>query len=392
MNFSHLFKPEPLLEESITLAKEVMVSGCLFRYDYVDPNDSVVSLLEQEFAEKLGCKYVLAVNSCGSAIQLALLSAGAKPGDSVLVPGFTFTAVISAVVNCGCIPVLIDIEDDYCISISDLRKKYNPSIKILLLSYMRGRVARLDDIFDFCSSHNVIVVEDCAHSLGSFWKGRQTGVFGSVSCFSFHDKLLSSGEGGILVTNDEDIIMKSIVMSGSYENLWKRHIKHPKLDNIYQGEIPQFSMRMNAVTAAILKPQISYIDKYIAEYRSRCKLLKSKLSKSNNIRFPENDINAELVDNTIQFEFTDLTNIQIDQIVSSICNAGIPLARFGLNNRNDRCVWNWNYLDEKIQKSVPHCFEILENTCDLRIRRTMTDDDIANIANTVLGCIISAIK
>jgi len=260
------------------------------------------------------------------------------------------------------------------------------------MSYMRGRVARLDAILDFCNLHNITIIEDCAHSLGTYWRGRPTGVFGVASCFSFHDKLLSSGEGGILATDDDQILMQAAVMSGTYEDLWKRHLSHPKLDNPYQGKVAQFSMRMSAVTAAILQPQIPLINSFAEEYRSRYRLLASLLSKSDYIRIPRIDENAEFVSNTLQFELINMENSVIEEALTSIRNSGIPLARFGLHDRNDRCVWNWNYLENGIEHSVPYCLNVLPNTCDLRIRRTMSTDDISTIAEVITHFVDNAVK
>lgn len=391
MDMHYLFSPEPPPEESISSAASIIRNGRMFRYDYGETFNSPVSQVEQSFAEALGCKYALAVNSCGSAIQLALLSAGAQPGDLILVPGFTFTAVTSAIINCGCRPILVDIEDDYCIDISDLRRKYRDGMKFLLMSYMRGRVARLDAILDFCDFHNLVIIEDCAHSLGTYWCGRPTGVFGVASCFSFHDKLLSSGEGGILATNNDHLLMQAAVMSGTYENLWKRHSSHPNLDNPYQGTVAQFSMRMSAVTAAILQPQIPLICSFAEEYRARYRLFTTLLSKSDHIRLPRDDKNAELVSNTIQFELINMKDSMIEKALTLICNAGIPLARFGMQNRNDRCVWNWRYLEDGIEHSVPNCLSVLPNTCDLRIRRTMSTNDISAIAELIVHLVDNAV-
>jgi dTDP-4-amino-4,6-dideoxygalactose transaminase len=355
----------------------------MFRYDCTDVDQSPTAQFETEFAAAVGCKYALAVNSCGSSLQLALLSAGAKPGDFVLVPGFTFTAVTSAIVNCGCHPVLVDIADDYCIDIADLQRKFRPEIRFLLMSYMRGRVARLDSVLELCRSRGVIVIEDCAHSLGTSWRGRPTGVFGAASCFSFHDKLLSSGEGGILATNSDQILMRATVMSGAYERMWSRHLSRPSMQNPYQGHLAQFSMRMNAVTAAILRPQVSLIDQFAQQYRDRYRLITSLLSKSRYVRIPDTDEHALLVSNTVLFEMQNMSEEAMSLAIERLAETGIPLARLGPADGNDRCVWNWHYLAAGVEQTVPQCVGLLRNTCDLRIRRTMSDSDIATIALTI---------
>jgi perosamine synthetase len=385
-----LFAPEPLPEESRAAAEDVLLDGRLFRYDYQEPSRSPVSLLEKDFAHVLGCRYALAVNSCGSAMHLAILCAGAQPGDRILVPAFTFTAVLGAIVNCGCKPVLVDIADDYCVDIDDLKHKYRSDIRFFLLSYMRGRVARLDSLFNFCASHHVTIIEDCAHSLGTSWRDRSTGTFGAVSCFSFHDKLLSSGEGGMLVTDDDQLLMRAVVMSGTYERLWQRHLSHPPINNIYQGHIAQFSMRMTALSAAILRPQIPLMKRNVEEYRERYKWMQSCLSRCDHIRIPHVEEAAKLVSNTIQFEICNSPESAIQDAVKAIGETGIPLARFGPYDRNERCVWNWHYLPYGTAQTVPRCTNLLRNTCDLRLRRTMTEDNVKRIAQIIVESIEKA--
>src|SRR3989338_6825692 len=110
---------DPVPDEVITKLKKILKSADLFRYQGMVPQDSETSVLERDFAKYVGTKYALAVNSCSSAIFLSLLCAGIKRGDKVLMPAFTFTAVPSSIIHAGGVPVLVEINEDYCVDLED---------------------------------------------------------------------------------------------------------------------------------------------------------------------------------------------------------------------------------------------------------------------------------
>ena len=207
-----LHSMNPIPEAGIRRSTELMESGVLYRYSCDGPEGSEVALLEKEFAEFVGARFALAVNSCGSAMYLSLLCLGVKPGDKVLSNAFTYTAVPSTIVHAGAQPVLVETTRDYCLDTDDLRRKITSETRVLLLSHMRGHVSEMDDVVEICEAEGVELVEDCAHSHCITYNGIHTGLFGVAGCFSTQShKMMNSGEGGILVTDDEEIIAKSIL-------------------------------------------------------------------------------------------------------------------------------------------------------------------------------------
>ena len=140
--------PRSLDEGIIASVVETLEQGRLFRYDCPSPSASPTALLEQAFAERLGVRYAVAVNSCSSGLFLTLLASGVGPGDEVLVPAFTFIAVPSAVVHAQARPVLVEMTDGYAVDPDDLERKITPRTKALLLSYMRGYVPDLDRVVE----------------------------------------------------------------------------------------------------------------------------------------------------------------------------------------------------------------------------------------------------
>jgi dTDP-4-amino-4,6-dideoxygalactose transaminase len=253
--------------------EEVLDSGVLFRYHEPNPEDIPAAKLEQAFCEKFGFKYALGVNSASSGLLLSLLASGVEPGDSVLMPAFTFVAVPSSIVLAGANPVLVEINNDYALDPDHMLKqieKYNP--KWLMLSYMRGAIPDLDRILDICSKHNITLIEDTAHAMGVKWKGQQVGTFGESTVTSFQShKIMDAGEGGMLGTNDIDVFLKAAFLSGCYEMNIKRHIiDHPEKEKViqkYLNKIPPYNLRMSNMTAALLFNQFEILEEKAQYHR-----------------------------------------------------------------------------------------------------------------------------
>src|SRR6056297_2915216 len=213
---------EPIPEAARAEIDRLLQSGDLFRYTAAQ--DAPVSLLEQEFADVMGSKYALAVSSCSAALFLSLKALGLPHGARILIPGFTFAAVPSSVVHADCQPVLCEVGEDYRIDIADFTARLD-GISAVIVSHMRGHTSDMDAIMSLCAARDIPVIEDAAHSLGTTWAGRKIGTIGRVGCFSFQSyKLLNAGEGGILVTDDPDLVARAVIMSGAYEHNWAKHM------------------------------------------------------------------------------------------------------------------------------------------------------------------------
>jgi len=168
-------QPDPVPAEGIAEAVKLMQEGRLYRYNVESAKTSVVSLCEKEIGAYTGHKFVVALNSCGSAIFLSLKAAGVKPGDKVLTNAFTFTAVPSAIAHAEAKAVYVESEEGFRIDVADLEAKMKSSgAKFLLVSHMRGKLADMDKIKSLCEQHGVCLLEDCAHAIGVLWKGKHS--------------------------------------------------------------------------------------------------------------------------------------------------------------------------------------------------------------------------
>lgn len=407
MKFTKSFStPDPIPSKGIERAKQIMNSGHLFRYNPLNipenivPNKnsnrdtlhSEVSLFEKEFCEYTGHKYAVAVNSCGSAMFLALKAAGIKNGDKVFSNAFTFTAVPSSIVHAGGEALFLDCNSDYTLDIDGFIKKIadNPDVRYLLLSYMRGHISDVEQIKAICEENNIVLIEDCAHSLGVTWQNEDDpepihiGHHGVAACFSAQsNKLINAGEGGILVTNSEEIAAYSTLAAGSYELLYQQHIARPD-DEIFEEiklDVPNFSLRMNNLTAAVLRPQIPELREKIQAYAKLYEGLEDKFNNIDHLETPDILPEVQRVGDSFQFNVTGLTESQVEEFRNRARERGIELQVFG-HSDNARYFRNWKYSFHKTP-DLKQTEDIITAACDFRIPLTFTTDDIQTIADII---------
>ena len=158
---------------------------------------------ENTFADYIGTDCAVSVNSCTAALHLAMRILDIGPGDEVIVPVLTFAATANAPIFCGARPVLVDVDEKkFTISVEDLTKHITQKTKAVIVVHYAGQSADMEEILEVAEDNNLHVVEDCAHSLGSSYRGKMTGSLGEIGCFSFYaTKNITTAEGGMLVTN-----------------------------------------------------------------------------------------------------------------------------------------------------------------------------------------------
>lgn len=373
---------DPVPPEGIERAVAIIRTGKLFRYSDSQPEDSEAALLERDFAEYLGVRHALAVNSCTAAIELALVACGVEPGSKVLMPGFTFTAVPSALVILHAIPVLVECNEDYRLDIDDLRRKITPETKILLLSHMRGHISEMDAIAQLCAVHGVTLIEDAAHALGGRWRGKQIGSFGKAGCFSFQsNKVINAGEGGMLTTDDDEIIVKATYLSGAYEMNYKKHFARSPLFGEFAGTLPACNARMTNLTAAVARPQIELLEEKGQRYRQMYAYLKRELTATNCIEFPQEYPQETRIPDFIQFKMPGYDTSQMQTFIERVRESGLPLAGFA-ERHNARAFYNWRYLGEDMP-DLPRTRKAIENTCDMRLPSRLQEAHLAYIVAVV---------
>ena len=262
----------PLCGNELKYLKEVLTSGWL-------TTSTKAFQFEKQFAEYVGAKYACAVNSCTSALHLAAEAIGIRPGDKVLVPSLTFTASAEILRYMGADPVLTDVEYETGLVTPALIKealRRNSDIKAIILVHYGGQAPVMttsdgEGIIDICKKYNIKIIEDAAHAFPTKFMDRYIGSFGNVTCFSFYaNKTITTGEGGMLVTDDENIYNRVKVMRlhGIDRDCWSR-FSETKSSWEYDVVAPGFKYNMPDINAAIGIAQLEKAG-YFRDQRQRC--------------------------------------------------------------------------------------------------------------------------
>ena len=377
------YDAEPIPDAARSEIERLLTSGDLFRYT---SEGSPVALLEQEFAELMGARYALAVASCSAALFLSLKALDLPRGAKVLIPAFTFAAVPSAVVHADLVPVLVEVGANYRVDMADFAAKLDGADAVLI-SHMRGHTSDMDAIMALCDAANIPVIEDAAHSLGTEWHGKKIGTIGKIGCFSFQSyKLVNAGEGGILITDDPEVAARCVIMSGAYESNWK---KHPGMQNSYmlwQNKLPLYNMRMQNLSAAVIRPQLPEIATRVAKGRAGHDRVADRLNECAWLVVPPPLPAEERAPDSIQFNLNgDWTDPQALKFQSRAKSRGVTVQVFGLSDGNARAFWNWEFLGP--QADLPQTRAMLMRACDVRLPTRLTTQELDFIAEAIVSAV-----
>lgn len=224
-----------------------------------------VAALEQELCKVTGAKYAVVVSNGTAALHLAAIAAGFKEGDEVIVSSITFAASSNCVLYCGAKPVFADIRPDtYNIDPDSIRKLITPRTKGIVAVDFTGQAVELDEIQAICKEHNLLLIEDGAHSIGTKYKGRPVGSIADMTCFSFHPvKTVTGGEGGAVTTNDEGLYRRLLRLRTHGITRNQQEMVHPT-DALWYNEQVElgYNYRMTDFQAALLLSQLNKLPKF----------------------------------------------------------------------------------------------------------------------------------
>lgn len=269
-------------EEERKEVNDVMQTGILMRYNHENlrNNHWKAREFEEEVKKITGAKFAHAVSSGSAAIATALASCGIGAGDEVIVPPFTFIASIEAVLFIGAIPVFAEIDETLCLSAAGIRKSLSIRTKAVCLVHMCGGMAEMNSIIEVCEKNNLVLVEDAGQAFAASYKGKQVGLFGKAGSYSFDFfKIATAGEGGVLVTDDENVY----TMASAYSDHGHSHTganrgmePHPVLG---------FNYRISELNAAVGLAQTRKVPFIIKKNRYNKNFLTQELSKIQGIGF-----------------------------------------------------------------------------------------------------------
>lgn len=374
---------EPIPEEGIAAAVDVMRSGRLHRYNVKGDEAGEVALLEQEFAAAMGARYCLAVASGGYAMTTALRALGIRPGDRVLSNAFTLAPVPGAIAAVGAVPVFVGVTEALTIDLDDLEAKADQA-RVLLLSHMRGHICDMDRLLSICARYDVQVIEDCAHTMGARWKGRLSGTDGVIGCYSTQTyKHMNSGEGGFLITNDDQVMARAVMLSGSYM-LYPRHLAAPPPDVFEEVkyDTPNISGRMDHLRAAILRPQLRLLDQKCKAWTERYRIVEAGLQSCPGLHLIPRPEAEDFVGSSFQFLLLDWAPAKVRDVVARCAARGVELKWFGaaepvgFTSRYD----SWRYAPSA---PMPASDRILAGILDMRLPLTFSLEDCAKLARII---------
>ncbi len=221
-----------------------------------------VQQFEKDLCDYLGCPTAIAVNSATSGLHLALVACGIGPGDEVITTPMTFVSTVNSIIHTGATPVFVDVEDNtYNMDISKVEAAITPRTKAIMPVHFSGLSVDLNPLYEIARKHNLRVIEDAAHAIGSTYKDRKIGSFGDIQVYSFHPcKNMTTAEGGAIAVHDEATAKKMRVMRfhGIDKDAWDRYSKdgNQSLNVIAPG----YKYNMSDLQAAVGIPQLKKLD------------------------------------------------------------------------------------------------------------------------------------
>lgn len=259
----------PVSEPSIT-HREIEYVMDAVKSGWVSSLGKYIEIFEQNFAKYVGTKYALTVCNGTTALHLALVSLGIKKGDEVIVPDLTFVATANAVVYTGAKPIFADIDPQtWCIDPEDVRIKITPKTKAIIPVHLYGHPADIDTINEIAKENALYVIEDAAEAHGAEYKGKKVGSIGTCGIFSFYgNKIITTGEGGMLTTNDEKLYKRAKFLKDHAMSIEKRYW-HPEVG---------YNYRMTNIQAALGLAQLERIEDLIKQKKGVFELYKDCLN------------------------------------------------------------------------------------------------------------------
>lgn len=332
-----------------------------------------VQEFESSLRTFLNVKHAISVNSGTAALHAALLALDIKTGDEVLLPSFTFVATANSVIASGAKPVFVDINTkDYTIDLHDLKRKISKKSKAIIPVHLYGHPSDLCELNEIANQYSLYIIEDACQSLGSLYKNKQTGTFGTMGCFSMYaSKVLTAGEGGAIVTNDDKLAdtLKMIRNHGMVEG--------------YDTQMLGLNYRLPELSAAIAKIQMKKLKTILNLRRQNSSLLSNLLEtiiSKYNIKIPEEDQIKKFNWYLYTLAFNNSNNINLrDYIKKKLIENGIGVAvyydppvhktpfyqKFSMNNDLQNTKWSSKHV------------------LSLPVHPGVTDMDIQNMVNVL---------
>ena len=346
-------------------------------------------LFEKTFADYIGCKHAIGLNSCTSGLHLSLVVSGVSSGDEVITSPITFPATTNVIVHQNAKPVFVDVEPETLnINCSEIESKINDSTKAILPVHFAGHPCDMDAIISLAQKHNLTVIEDAAHALESKYHGNKIGAIGNFTAFSFYaTKNITTGEGGMLTTNDDHYADKLRILSlhGISKNAWKRYGK----EGFQHWELlmPGYKYNMFDVQASLGIHQIKKVESFLNRRVQIVKKYNDAFEKTEEIQLlkPESNIKHAHHLYVIVIK-TENLKVSRDKVLNEIQKRGIGVAvHFRSLHLQPFFKQHFNYK----KGMFPQAEYLSDRVISLPLYPKMTDEDVSRVIETVLGVLHS---
>ncbi|HEX6501495.1 MAG TPA: aminotransferase class I/II-fold pyridoxal phosphate-dependent enzyme [Micromonosporaceae bacterium] len=375
-------------EEDENAAIEAIRRRLYFRYDYRPFEQTYTGRFERKLCEYFGSRHALACASGTTAIALALLALDLPKGSRVACPAFTFAATPSAVILAGHQPVLVECDQDLHMDLSDLQRALSEGARAVVVVHMRGFASDLPKICALAAEYAVPVVEDAVPALGATLNGRPLGTYGQVGAFSTQsDKSLNTGEGGFLLTDDDEVFARAVVYSGAYEGRLHRHFRDGEapIDDL---AYPIFGVRMDEIRAALAESLLDRLPARLAAHRRNYDRVAAGIGALDGVALRRPVAPDAYLGEALVFRVPGATERQSAWLAAALRAEGIDArALADSGDRNVRAFWNWRFLvgpDADAAKArLPMTTRYLSEAVDVPLSANLTESDCDQLVEAV---------
>ncbi len=372
-------------DEEATL--QAVRSHLYFRYDYRAPHETECGRFESELRDYFGSKHALATSSGTTALALCLMAAGIPPGSLVACQGFTFAATPSAIILAGCTPFLVEVDENLHLDLNDLRRRWTPAIKAIMVVHMRGFAADMDALTGFAAEMGVPVFEDAVPALGAELRGRKLGTIGLAGAFSTQsDKSLNAGEGGFLLTDDSELYARAVVLSGAYEGRLRWHFPDGDPPIATDLDLPLFSFRMDEIRAALLRSELTRLQLRLDRFHANYSRVAAELGGLPQIAIRQPVAAGAYLGEAFIFR---VLGADAKWFTRALRAEGIEARFLGCDeDHNVRVFWNWRFMYgsmdvASVQALLPGTTAYLMHCVDIPLSSTLCGQDCEDLVGAV---------
>ena len=340
-----------------------------------------VAEFEKRFAAYVGAPHAVAVSSCTTALHLALVAGGVKPGDEVLCPSLSFIATANSIVYAGATPIFVDIDETtFNIDPAKIEAAITPKTTAILAVHQIGLPAAMDEIAAIAKKHNLILVEDAACGIGAEYKGRRIGAPHSpLACFSFHPrKILTTGEGGMITTTSEEMAarMRRLRQHAMSVSDLARHGSTKVITEVYD-EVG-YNYRMTDLQAAVGLVQLDKLETMLARRRDLAGRYTAALSKYPWMVTPTTPEGLKHNYQSYMVRFTENAPIGRDEFMQRLLDLGVSSRRGIMASHREK-----PYQDARWEALLPVTNRVTDNSVVLPLFYEMTDDEHAYVLESI---------